>query len=462
MTMVLARLLGPADFGLFALAFLVMTLFDYVRDLGVAAALVQRDEEWARILPTGLTLTCLSGLLIGAAAALAAPVAAAAFGEPELTPLVRVLAIGLVISALGVLPLAALRRRLDYRSRLIPEVAGTVAKAGTAIVLAVGGLGVWSLVWAQLAASVVTTCGYWWVVRPPVRFGFDRAVALGLVRFGLPVTVVSFLSFAVANADYAAIGRRLGDVELGYYTLAYRLPELLVLNICVVVGDVLFSALSRMQHDRPAVAAKYLETLRGVIALTAPVGLGVAALAGEIVGLLYGDAFAPAADELAALAAFAVMYSINFHAGDAYKAIGRPGLLTALGLVKFLLLAPAVWFAAGYSALAVATALLIVEALITFVRLTLVRMVLGVTVRRHLVVLRGPVTAAVVMASTVWGAAQMLPLDGAAVRLALLVPLGAVVYVAALRLLAPRLVAGVVQQVRIRRAARRPAGLNAP
>jgi PST family polysaccharide transporter len=452
MTIVLARMLGPAEFGLFALAFLVMTLFEYVRDLGVAAALVQRDGEWAQIAPTGMTLAALSGLIIGAGAALGAPLAAVVFDEPALTPLVRVLAIGLAISAFGVLPLAALRRRLDYRSRLLPEVAGTVVKAVVAIVLAAFGTGIWSLVWAQLAASLVTTCGYWLVVRPPLRFGFDRATAAGLVRFGLPVTAVSFMAFAVLNVDYAAIGRRLGEVELGYYTLAYRLPELLVLNICTVVGDVLFSALSRLQRDRPAVVAKYLDTLRAVIAVTAPVGLGMAALSAEIVGLLYGPQFAPAADELTVLAAWAVLFSVNFHAGDAYKAIGRPGLLTAVGFGKLLVLAPAVWFAAGHSTVAVAGALLAVEALSTVVRLSLVRVVLGVTIRRHAKVLWGPIAAAGLMAVGVWAAGRVLPVDGPVLRLLVLVPLGVAGYGLMLRLLAPSLVAAAVRHLPARRA----------
>lgn len=452
MTIVLARMLGPAEFGLFALAFLVMTLFEYIRDLGVAAALVQRDGEWARIAPTGMTLAALSGLVIGAGAALFAPVAAIVFDEPALTPLVRVLAIGLAISALGVLPLAMLRRRLDYRSRLLPEVAGTVVKAVVAIALAALGTGVWSLVWAQLAASLVTTCGYWLVVRPSLRFGFDRAIAAGLVRFGLPVTAVSFMSFAVLNVDYAAIGRRLGEVELGYYTLAYRLPELLVLNICTVVGDVLFSALSRLQHDRPAVVDKYLGTLRAVIALTAPVGLGMAALSAEIVGLLYGAQFAPASDELTVLAVWAVLFSVNFHAGDAYKAIGRPGLLTAVGFGKLVVLAPAVWFAAGHSAVAVAGALVAAEALSTIVRLSLVRSVLGVAIRTHLVLLWGPITAAAAMAAAVWATGRVLPVDVPAARLLLLVPLGVAVYALLLRLLAPSLFATAVRHLPVRRA----------
>src|SRR5689334_14692588 len=102
MTVVLARLLGPADFGLFALALLVMTMFDFVRDFGIGVALVQRPEEWSKVAPTGATLTLVSGVLIGGLAAALAPVAAVLLGDARLTPIVQVLAIALVISALSV------------------------------------------------------------------------------------------------------------------------------------------------------------------------------------------------------------------------------------------------------------------------------------------------------------------------------------------------------------------------
>lgn len=450
MTVVLARMLGPAEFGLFALALLVMTMFDYVRDLGVAAAVVQSPQPWSRLAPTALTLSTVFGLLAGALVAATAPWTTAAMGDPALTPLVQVLAIGLVISAWGGLPLAELRRRLDFRRRLVPEVLGAVVKVAVAIGLAVSGSGVWSLVWAQVAGSAVTTVGYWAVVRPPLHFGFDRAAARGLIRFGLPVTAVSFLSFTIYNIDYAVIGRRLGPEALGYYTLAYRLPELLVLSLCVVVGDVLFSVLSRVQHDRPALTEKYLSTLRTVVALTAPIGFGVAATSPDVVGLLYGAAFAPAADDLAVLAGFTVLYSINFHSGDAYKAIGRPGLLTRLGVVKLAMLAPAVWWAAGQSTLMVAFTLVAVEMVITVVRLALVQRVLHVGVGRQLVALWAPVTAAAVMAILVGGAAYALPGWAHAVRLAVLVPLGVVLYLGLLRLLGPSLWAEAASALRQR------------
>jgi PST family polysaccharide transporter len=436
MTMVLARLLAPSDFGLFALALVILNLFDYLRDLGVAAALVQRGDRWSRLAPTGLTLSVVFGALLAAACALLAPSIAGLLGNRALSELVRVLAVGLLVGSTATLPLALLRRRLDFRGRMIPELAGAVAKMVVSIGFAYSGAGVWSLVWGQLTAAAVTTTLYWAVSRPEPRFGFDYQVARSLLGFGLPVTSIGLLSFVVYSLPTAVIGRLRGSEELGLYSLAYRLPELLVLALCVVVGEVLFSALSRVQDDRPALARRYLSAVAVVMALVAPIGLGMAAVAPDLIVVLYGERYRSAADVLAVLAVYSVLYAASFHSGDVYKAIGRPIILTWITLGGLAVLLPTVWIAAGYSAVAVAGALLCLEFVHFNVRIIVVGHILHLPVRRQLANYRGPVLAAVLMAVVVLGAGLLLPSWPPAARLFVLVALGGAVYVALLRWLA--------------------------
>jgi PST family polysaccharide transporter len=459
MTVVLARLLAPSDFGLFALAMLVLNVFDYLRDLGVAAALVQRKEAWERLAPTGLTLSCVFGVAMAGAAVGLAPFLAAALGEPALTEITRVLAVGLLIASASSLPHALLRRRLDFRGRLIPEVIGAAVKTGVSIGLAATGVGVWSLVWGQLAANAVTTVLYWVVGRPRARLGFDPAVAGSLLSFGLPVTSIGLLSFIVFNAPTAAIGRNLGSNDLGLYTLAYRLPELLILNLCIVIGEVLFSAMSRMQDDRSALGEQYLKAVSVVMTLTAPLGLGMAAVAEDLVVMLFGERYAPGGDVLALLAAYTVIYAASFHSGDAYKAMGRPMILTLMTIGGLVVLIPSVWLASRHSIVAVAATLLILEIVHFTVRVGLVRWVLGLPLRRQLAACGGPLVAAACMALVVWAAGRVLPAWASAARIALLVPLGAVVYLGLLRLASPTAFAIVVAP--LRRLARRAAGRSA-
>ena len=454
MTIVVARLLTPTEFGVFALAILVVNLFDYVKDLGVAAALVQNRRDWGLLAPTGLTLSILFGLLASGLLVATADLAADALGEPELDGLIRVLAIGLAISALSTIPLAWLRRSMNFSARLMPEFAGAVAKTGLTIGLAASGFGVWSLAYGQLAAAVVMTALYWRAAHVRPRIGFDGEVSRELIRFGLPVTAVTLLAYAIYNVDYLAIGERLGATDLGFYTLAYRVPELVVLSLCIVVSEVLFSALSMRQDDREALIGHYIQALTAVAALTFPIGIGLALAAQPLVDTLYGGDYSAAAPILSVLAIYTALYSASFHAGDVFKAIGRPGVLTAINAGKLAVLIGPIWWAAGHSALMVAYALLSVEVLHFVVRMTVLHRLTGTTWGSVAGALWRPIAAAVPMALVVYGVGRVTDRLAAPLELLVLVLIGMCVYVLLLRFTAPQLFNTAYGMVRQRLAGR--------
>ncbi len=436
MTVVVARLLTPADFGVFALAMLVANLFDYMKDLGVGLALVQRPGDWKRFAPTGLTLTVITGVIAGAALAALAPLGAALLHQPSLTPIIQVLAVGLVISALGVFPDARLRRDLDFRQRLWPMFLGTMAKAGLTIALAAAGVGVWSLVYGQLLGAFVTTVLYWVVARVPAKFGFDRHEARDLIRFGTSLTAVTLLAYAMFNTDYFFIGMRLGDTQLGLYTLAYRLPELLVLSLCIVISDVLISALSRLQHAPEVLNDHYLEVTTAAMGLTAPISLALAAAAPAVIDTLYGAQYAAAAPALAVLSFYVLFMSMTHHAGDLFKAIGRPGIIVYLSTGRLALLIGAVWWAAGRSIVMVGLALIVVEIAPFVANAVLLRRVAGISYRATFRSVLRPMPAALIMGAVIWAGSRLLVSLPSIAILAVTFLAGAVVYLVALRLTA--------------------------
>lgn len=459
MTVVLARILDPAEFGLFALALLVVNLFDYVKDLGVGSALVQNRRDWSLLAPTGLTLSVLFGLVASTVMAAAAGLIAGALKQPDLTGMIRILAIGLAISALSTVPAAWLRRSMNFRARLLPEFTGALIKTGLTIGLALAGHGVWSLVYGQLAATAVTTPLYWLVSRRTPRLGLNRPIGGELLRFGIPVTAVTLMAYAIYSVDYLAVGTRLGTDELGLYTLAYRIPELLVLNLCIVVSDVLFSALSGRQDDTEELGRHYLQALSMVMALTAPIGVGMAVTAGPLVATLYGDQYAGSAPILAVLALYTVIYSASFHAGDVFKAVGRPGVLTAVSAAKLILLIGPIWWAAGHSTTMVAVALLATEFIHFAIRMAVLQRVMPFGWAALFRALVGPVLAAAGMGLGVLAVTRVTAGWFAPLELALLAVVGAVLYAALLRLTAPRLFAAGVGLVRTRL---RPESATAP
>ncbi|WP_235733887.1 lipopolysaccharide biosynthesis protein [Mycolicibacterium austroafricanum] len=450
MTIVLARILTPTEFGIFALAVLVVNLFDYVKDLGVAAALVQNRREWSILAPTGLTLSVLFGLAASGLLAATAGIAARALGQPELTHLIRILAVGLAISALSTIPAAWLRRSMNFSARLMPEFAGAAIKAGLTIGLAAAGYGVASLAYGQLAAAVVMTILYWRVAHIRPKLAFDGAVSRELIRFGVPVTAVTLLAYAIYNVDYLAIGERLGATELGLYTMAYRIPELLVLSLCVVISEVLFSALSGLQDDRTRLIGHYMQALTVIAALTIPVGIGLAVAAQPLVGTLYGSAFAESAPILSVLAIYTTVYSASFHAGDVFKAIGRPGILTAINAGKLVVLVGPIWWAAGHSALMVAFALLSVEALHFLVRMSVLHRLMGTSWLSIAGALGRPAAAAVPMGLILLGLSRVTGGLADPLELLVLAFVGLCVYVLILRFTAAQLVKSAFGTVRQR------------
>ena len=439
MMVVLARVLDPAEFGLFAFALLVVNLFDYVKDLGFGASVVQSRRPWGDIAPTGLLVTVITGVVAAAILVLTAPVLADVADRPELASPVRALAVALVISAIGVVPQSALRRRLDFRGRLVPEAGGAAVKTVTAIALAFAGQGVWSLVYAQILGVTVTTVMYWRAGGTGLRFGFDRTVFGELLRFGLPVSAVTMVAYGIYNVDYLAIGSRLGDEALGLYTMAYRVPELLVLNLCIVVSDVLFSALSRLQDDSEALTRHYRGAVAWVVGLAAPVGLGLMVVADPLIRTLYGERYAEAAPVLALISLFAVVYATSFHSGDVFKAIGRPGILTALNVAKLVAMVGPVWWAAGRGIVAVGLTLVVIELASSGLRLWVLARVTGSPMRPLLASIARPMLAAAVMAGGVWSLSLFTTELHPAVALAILVPAGVLVYPLALRVTAPDL-----------------------
>lgn len=439
MTVIVARLLDPADFGLFALALLVVNVFDYMKDLGVGAALVQSTGRWDRLAPTGLTLSVIFGVAAGALLAVFAPVGAAALRHPQLTPFIQVLAAGLTISALSAVPAARLRRDLDFRGRIWPEFLGATVKAALTVALAAAGFGVWSLVYGQLAGTVVITVLYWVVARTPLQFGCSGREARDLIRYGIPLTGVGLLTFATYNVDYLSIGVRLGDKQLGLYTLAYRLPELLVLNLCIVISEVLFSSLSRLQDERQRMAEHYLQVLTAATALSAPISVALAAAAPAVIGTLFGHEYAGAAPVLAVLSIYALIFSLSWHAGDVFKAIGRPSLMIATGTGRFALMCGPIWWAAGRGIVAVALVLLVVEVPLFIVNTLLMRRVAGIGLSDLWKAVLRPMPAAVAMGAVMLGVGRETASLPAPVVLVIGGSVGLVTFVLGLRLTAPEL-----------------------
>lgn len=433
-TIVLARLLVPDDFGLVGIGLLVISYLEIVNDFGVSAAVIQRREDHLRTADVAFWTNMALGTCLTVVGVVSAPFIAEFFRDERATPIIQVLSLTFFISSVGAIHESRLRRELDFKRRVVPELAKGVVKGGVAIGLAVAGFGAWSLVWAQTASALVGSMMYWRALAWWPRRRWDRTIARSLLAFGSQITLVGLLGTVLRNVDYILIGRWLGTQALGLYTLAFRMPQLVVEGVATIVGQVVFPAFSRVQHDPDRLRAALLRVLTTTSLLIAPLGIGIALVADPFVRLFYGEQWTPAIATMQLLAVYMVVQSASRNVGDLYKATGQPGVLTRLALVKLAFTVPALLLAVPHGIVAVAATQVGAATAATVIDLTVASRRVGIGLRDIGRVFAPATRATAAMTATGLGTIVLLDERHPAVVLLAVVPVGVATYCGALLL----------------------------
>ena len=397
-TAILARILDPSDFGLVALALLGATLLDTISDLGVGQALILEDEDTVLSrADTAWSFSVLMGTGLTLASAALAPLAALFFHERELLALVPALGFNFFLRGLGSTHMALAQRRLDFRTRTVAEMADVVVRGLAGIALALAGFGAWSLVLGYLIGTVALDIALFLSVswRPSPRI--VRSQLRRLVRFGGAFTGLDIIGALLSNADYITVGRVLGPAELGLYTLGFRLPELLLLNLSVVAAAVLFPALAAVEDRGYA----FQVALRYTLMLGLPIAAALVIYARPIVLALFGEKWEASISVMQVLVIYALAAVIGVPAGSAYKAMGKIRILYILAVPRAVIVIPLLVLFAHRGIVWVAAAMSIGAAVIAVSGLLIARRQLSVSGRRILATFGPPLAATAGMVAVI-------------------------------------------------------------
>ncbi|HEV8304526.1 MAG TPA: lipopolysaccharide biosynthesis protein [Gemmatimonadales bacterium] len=435
---VLARLLAPAEFGLFAFALVYIAYLDTFGDLGTGAALVYWPDRARDVAQVTFALNLLTGVAWFLLTWVLAPAVATFFHSPEGAPILRALGATFPLTALANTHDALCTKDLRFRARFIPEIGLAAVKAVLTIALALAGVGVWSLVWGHLVATGVRGALLWLVVPWRPAWRWPAGLLRPVLRYGGWIVMVDVIAVIVHHADYVVVGRLLGVTTLAFYQMAYKVPEAVVIVLVWQASLVLFPAFSKAQASGRSLGDAYLTALRYFSLLVVPAAVSVVLLADPIVLTLFGEAWRPSIPILRVLAVYTGLRALETQAGDVLKAQGRPKLLAALGALKALILVPALVVAARWDATAVAATMAAVAGAMTLLDFALVRHTAGVPAGSILGAVATSLLPAAVLAVvlTVWthaaaGAGSPLALAGG-------VALGLGAYLVAVRVLSPR------------------------
>ena len=343
-TIILARLLIPEDFGLLGYCMVAIQYLEVVNTLGMGTALISRRDKVAAAANAGFVISFVLGIGLYGLAWISAPAIATYFKEPAVTELLRLLALVLPISGLGAIPGAFIERNLAFRIKFVPDVSRSLTKGLLSIILAWQGFGVWSLVWGQVIGAIVATILNWVMARWRPERIYDRRVTTEMLQFGGHIIAIGFIGALLNNVDYLIVGRILGAAALGYYTLAYRMPELIIRSINLVVGRVAHPVLSKLQWDDAGLRSVYGNYLRYTALVIFPAGVGLALLAAPIIELFYTAEWTPAIPVMRWIALSITVASMGHIPGVLYKAINRPDILNKLAVIKLPLTIVTLWY----------------------------------------------------------------------------------------------------------------------
>jgi len=350
-TAILARVLSKTEFGLVAVAIVAINYLSVIKDLGLGVALIQRKGDVEEAADTVFTVNLIIGGVMSLLVFPLAPLIATYFREPAVIPVLRWMGLTFLLNALASVHINRLMRELDYRRKFIPDMGSSIIKGLVSIGMAFAGFGVWSLVFGQLLGTLASVILVWIILPWRPRLSFNPRIASGLMKFGLVITVDDILNQITDNIDYVIVGRMFGVVPLSIYTLAYRLPEMLLIGNLWIMGGVMFPAFSRVQDKPDELRRGFLASIRVVQMIALPISIGLFIAADPIVRVVFGDQWLEVIPVLRVLAIYGWIYSLGYHVGGVYKAIGRPDIIFKLSLLTLVIILPALLIGARYGGL---------------------------------------------------------------------------------------------------------------
>lgn len=358
-TIILARLLTPEDFGTIAILGIFLGIATLFIDGGFGEALIQSRSVTHKDESSVFFFNLAMGALISILLCLLAPWIASFYGLPNLRAIIVAMALRLFVSAFGSIHNALLMKKLEFS--VIATVGGvsTVISGISGVTAALAGLGVWSLVIQAWTASVVTVILFWWLHSWRPALTFDSASIRRFFRFSGWLLVSGFMYQSYGNVYSMVIGKVHTAQDAGFYGQAHRLQQLVATILTRIVARVAFPAFSAANTDEAKLRRGMSKALTVTMFASVPMALSMSLFAEPIVRLLFGAQWFPAVPVLQVLglsAMFVPMQMINI---SMLKALGRSDLNVRVMAIKFVSGLALLFLASPYGIVAIAWAFVV-------------------------------------------------------------------------------------------------------
>lgn len=332
-TTLLAHLIDPEAFGIIGMAVVFTGFLALFNDFGFGQALIQRKQIDHLLVESSLWANLAIGVLLAMLTIMFAPLVGLYYRNSTVPLVLYALSLNFPVASLSIVQAAIFERQLTFRPVVVAEVLASAVAAVCAIIAALMGAGVWSLVLWQLLQSLVKTLTIWIFsdFRPLFQFSAQRLKEV--IGFSSNLFGFNIVNYFARNADYLLVGRILGAGALGLYTMAYNIMLFPLSSLTNVLARVLFPALSRRQSDLSAFRRGYLRAIRAIAFISFPLMTGMFIVAHDFVSVVLGENWNPIVPIIRIFVWVGMAQSLLSLNGSVYVALGYVRLRFWLGTV---------------------------------------------------------------------------------------------------------------------------------
>lgn len=428
-TLLVVRLLEPSDYGLFAMTQIVSVVFAVFNGSGFASALIQAESVSKKQVAQVFGLMLLLNGALAAVQWLVAPIVAAHFNQPVIADMMRVLALSYLAMPLIYVPSAILSRGLDFKRQAVANFIAAFASAITALTCALSGFGVWTLVITPLVMFYVRGIGLMIAARLWIVPSFDFRGTRATMAFGGALTLCQILWVIQSQADIAIAGSRFDPYHLGLYFEALFLAQIVTSKFIPPLNEVAFPSYVELNNSGTGIATAFIGTVRLTMFVAAPLYLGMAATAGPLITTLFGPKWLEMIPFVQLLALAMPFFALQIIFSPATNAMGKPRIYVQSSVAGALIMPTAFVIGIQYAPIGLGYAWLAGAPLLLLFTMLLSLPTIGARLIDIIKAVAPSALAAGIMAATVLFVETRLLTDlPAPAQLALLVPLGAAIY----------------------------------
>lgn len=426
-SIILARLLSPEDFGLIAIITVFTSLAGLFIDSGFGSALIQKQDTTITDEATVFFFNVGVGALSAIALCLAAPWISGFFEQPALQALTYVMALNLFITSFGSIHRAMLTKKMDFKTSAKITAVSTFLSGLLAILLAWNGVGVWSLAWQILLSTLLTVLMLWVVSpwRPRLIFSLDSLKRL--YGFGGYLMLTDLLEVLDTRLQFVLIGKLYAASDLGFYARAQTTRQMPIGMLEGVMSRVAFPVFSEVSIDKDRLVRGIKKATLMMMLINIPIMMGLAVVAEPFVIVLFGERWLPTVPFLQVLCLGGILWPLHVVNLNVLMALGRSDIYFRIGIVKKIISISAVIYASQFGIIAMAWSQVAVGVIAFFINTYYIGTLLGYGARRQTVDLLPYYGAGLIMAACTWFVGQAVHWPSA-VELICLTGIGMSVY----------------------------------